>query len=291
MLLGVSLTFYLTDGLPERLPEESRESYELLTSQRWVWSVNEECLQQYEFPAADDFPWWFCYLEETTPPDVGLLGSSRMNQLMAGFESNPRLAPLNVLSIGTCGMLMDRELVVNYGGPNPCELEPRNLQFDFFQRTFEPSPLPLVLVEAATFTDLGVYDSGRSVNDAALERLEEVRAIADSIVVVAPWMIPRISPEDCLVRPVRLGVLGDCEVPRDVWRSQEQEWLELRSEISGHFPEVKFFDPNPAFCDAEKCYFVLDGLPVMRDRSHLSVYGSELVAKLFVEWANENQVL
>lgn len=248
-------------------------------------------MQQYEFPAADDFPWWFCYLEETTPPDVGLLGSSRMNQLMAGFESNPRLAPLNVLSIGTCGMLMDRELVVNYGGPNPCELEPRNLQFDFFQRTFEPSPLPLLLVEAATFTDLGVYDSGRSVNDAALERLEEVRAIADSIVVVAPWMIPRISPEDCLVRPVRLGVLGDCEVPRDVWRSQEQEWLELRSEISGHFPEVKFFDPNPAFCDAEKCYFVLDGLPVMRDRSHLSVYGSELVAKLFVEWANENQVL
>lgn len=282
-LLGVSLTFYLTEGLPGRLPKESRASYELLTSQNWVWDQNSECLERYALPEATDFPWWFCYLEEARPPDIGLLGSSRNNQLVPGFEKNSDLAPFNVLSIGTCGLLMDRQAVIEFGGPNPCDVLPRNIQFDFFEETFRESPLPIVLIDVSASED-------PAVNQAALKRLEEVQFFADKVVVVAPWKVPPFSPEDCLLRPIGVRAMSSCTVPLEYWDSEEKDWMVLRSEIEARFPAVLIFDPNIAFCDTRTCHFLSGGKTIMRDGSHISVHGSELVAGVFVDWARDNDL-
>jgi len=282
-LLGVSLLFYLAEGLPERLPRDARASYESLSAQNWVWDQNDECLEQYALPEATDFPWWFCYLEEARPPDIGLLGSSRNNQLVPGFEKNPDLAPFNVLSIGTCGLLMDRQAVVEYAGPNPCDVEPRNIQFDFFAETFRESPLPIVLIDVSASED-------PTVNQASLKRLEEVQLLADKVVVVAPWKVPPFAPEDCLLRPIRVGELISCTVPLEHWDSQDRSWMVLRSEIEARFPAVLIFDPNTAFCKERSCHFLFDGKTIMRDRSHISVHGSELVAVVFVDWARDNDL-
>ena len=53
-------------------------------------------------------------------------------------------------------------------------------------------------------------------------------------------------------------------------------------------PQVVFFDPNNLFCDERRCRLTNEGMPLFRDRAHLSEHGSILLGKLFGEWAETN---
>lgn len=52
---------------------------------------------------------------------------------------------------------------------------------------------------------------------------------------------------------------------------------------------VLSFDPVRVFCNDIKCTFKKEGVPLLRDEfGHLSEYGSDQVALLFIDWARVN---
>lgn len=287
LLLVLSLVFYLSDGLPLRNTENSQSAQELLDSREWAWSENENCLQGFEFAPAKDFRYWFCYQNRAGQPDVGLVGSSRLNQMVAGFSTNRELSAQNIVSIGACGMLMDRDLRLEFRGRHPCDVESRNVQFDFFEQVFSKDPLQVMLVEGGTPHLEGPEFSEAEKMDAALERLVEIQDYASTIVVVAPWRVPPFAPADCLGRPI-LGQVNDCRVSTEEWSEQDANWAEFVALLNQFHPDVKIFDPNLAYCDEVTCDFLYNGQLIMRDRTHISELGSTLVAEHFADWAALN---
>jgi len=276
--LLVSLFAYTTDGFPQRISEQNREVQNALDRENWIWDINEPCLERFNFSLAQELPWWFCFIEKDAPPSFGLIGSSRMNQMTPGLIKADVLEHHVVLSIGTCGLLMDPNEVVQFGGPNPCDLKWRQAQFQFFEEVFSSEPLDFLMIE-------GVAPANDVAASASLARVEKIQNYTEVLIVVAPWKVPPFAPQDCLLRPFSIGTARDCRVSEDFWEAQTRDWEEFKVTVAQQFPAVLFFDPNLAYCADGVCDFLQDGKPLMRDRSHISVFGSELVAARFAEWA------
>jgi hypothetical protein len=277
LLQSAGLFYYFSDGFPSRIPAEQLVAQDNLERDSWVWDLNSNCLDRYPFPAANDFPWWFCYLEKERGATVGLVGSSLMNQMIPGLIEAEELDAQNFLSIGTCPLLMDPKVARSFPEPNPCDIEPREAQFAFLEQEFLSHPLSVILIE-----------SGGDPSPIRMEQLRKVVQYAKTVVVVAPWKIPPFAPRDCLLRPVSLGKKSDCAVDESHWAEQSDTWERFKVSVGVEFPEVLFFDPNRSFCSGGTCKFLNSGQPIMRDIIHISSFGSRLVAEDFVIWSNES---
>lgn len=279
-LIAISLVFYFTNGIPSRITEEGRKANDQIQNASWEYRQNSLCGQAFYFEPADSYPWWFCFLEEDREPTVALIGSSVMNQLTPGFINAEKLKYQNFLSIGTCGALMDPDLFIDFPTPNPCTSDRRKEQNTFFQEMLAVHNFPFVFVEGSPQT--------LSEIEPAIRRLGDYSLYVENVVIVKYWKIPPFSPEDCLLRPFRVGFRETCSIALEYWDDSESVWLEFEREVRERFPDVRIFDPNAAYCDEHSCNYLDRGVPVMRDAVHLSLHGSEMVALEFVDWAKVN---
>ena len=97
------------------------------------------------------------------------------------------------------------------------------------------------------------------------------------------------SPRFCHVNNSSLSIFGrsfkfrygkeDCFVSRKDFNDRNDRYRKFIYNILKDYPTIKLFDPTEIFCDYRKCHAIKDGKILYRDFDHLSIDGSELVAK------------
>lgn len=102
--------------------------------------------------------------------------------------------------------------------------------------------------------------------------------------IPTPW-IPA-EPENCFIpRPVRLGgVPTQCFITLEQHEASIADVRKMYADLKKRHPQLKVYDPTPVLCPNRKCSVVIDGKPVFGSADHLSDYGSELVARDFLNW-------
>ncbi len=100
------------------------------------------------------------------------------------------------------------------------------------------------------------------------------------LVIGAPPLLPR-EPGDCIVRADRFGYERDrqCAVSRarfDQRNGRFNGWI--ATAIAGD-PDIRYVDLGAAFCDDKWCSPVVGDVALFTDHDHLSVAGTELLAK------------
>ena len=96
------------------------------------------------------------------------------------------------------------------------------------------------------------------------------------------------QPQSCIDnRPVHLPgahVRTPCGVERSRVMSRQAVYRQLIARLERAHPTLRTFDPIPYLCDARLCYALQGDRFLYRDSNHLSVFGSEYLAKHFDEW-------
>jgi hypothetical protein len=87
-------------------------------------------------------------------------------------------------------------------------------------------------------------------------------------------------PRDCLMRP--FGRPADCKVDQSVIDRRQRGMREIASRLQREFPGMDVFDPLPVLSDERGFDPVHQDYSLYRDSHHLSVKGSEKVAKALV---------
>ncbi|WP_178111740.1 acyltransferase family protein [Pseudomonas sp. SJZ131] len=90
------------------------------------------------------------------------------------------------------------------------------------------------------------------------------------------------SPRSCVdSRPLRLTskIKEPCAVARSEVDARNSEYRKVVFRVLKDFPLVKLFDAQAVLCDSNWCWAMIDNKILYRDDDHLSISGSELMAK------------
>jgi hypothetical protein len=107
-------------------------------------------------------------------------------------------------------------------------------------------------------------------------------------------LLNKFNPKLCYSRPFGSAKIADCSIPIQAYLEQKNVFLPLAKALAKTNPNLKFFDPNMAFCNKEKCKFNFPTFSVYRDTSlHYSVQASIEVFDTFVKYAiiNLNEII
>ena len=113
--------------------------------------------------------------------------------------------------------------------------------------------------------------------------------VAQSKKIILAMDVPELPflPGDCLRRP--FGRPVDCHVDRSVIDRRQQGMREIASRLHREFPEMGVFDPLPVLSDDRGFDPVHEDYSLYRDSHHLSVKGSEKVARALVDMINTSE--
>lgn len=237
--------------------------------------------------------------DDSSPPGIAIIGDSNANHLYPGMVAASAGRPVLMAGQGGCAPLLGMSTRMSEG-----ELE--------CQRVIEPA-----LRLAATSSDIktvvlammgAAYATGnRSLTGGTFEihpvgqppsgnRLSELRrGLRDTLQFLAPagksiilvLDTPRLdfSPKSCVdFRPVRLTRKKDpCAIERASVEKDNASYRQVVAEVLKEFPKVRAYDPLSDLCDDRYCHAMRDGRVLFRDEVHLSVKGSELIARKITE--------
>jgi len=88
-------------------------------------------------------------------------------------------------------------------------------------------------------------------------------------------------PKDC----ERQGI--SCSVPIDEVLTRQAQHREMITNLKREFPSILVFDPMPILCTSQTCSYKSGATIMYRDSHHLTLSGSELYGKLFINWLNK----
>src|ERR1017187_9652621 len=92
-------------------------------------------------------------------------------------------------------------------------------------------------------------------------------------------------PRDCVKRPF-FTKLANCHLERSVVAQRQKGLRRIVKRLGSDFPTLEVFDPLPLLCDNSWCNPVVEGFSYYQDSHHLSLRGSELVARSLVGLIN-----
>lgn len=271
-------------GFPNRSAVQNSEFSEAVRAQftgpLWPYTTNEQCVSEYPYPNQEDLKWWFCMKNNTNPPSIILLGNSFSNQLYPGFSQNPRLSHHSILSIGTCGVGSDG----SDDPASPCSRERINGQVAFLNSLLKQSPS----IKFAILS--GIPDKPDEAYQKKLaERVLFLDELGITSIIFSPHIQPNFHPKACFSAPLRKRA-ADCTInPKAIDEIKDRFDL-VAEKLSKKGARALFFDQNAIFCAPKTgaCSLIRDGLPLHRDRTHLSEYGSFLIQEPFNSWAEEH---
>ena len=304
-LAETGLTTYLKDGFTQRKaaqqPPQVLEQISGAAFNRYYERYN-AC----ELPSNWRLPLTYCRQSKAGLPNKIIWGDSHANHLFAGIADSKTKDNWWVLAQSSCPPLLG---VRGYkkGEAENC-LERNQAILNFILRTPSIDTVVLSAEGAYYISDTGFAASqepgGR--NDAKYWRLEiqngpqnlskaqifekGLQASVNALVgagkkVVLFKDVPEIpfTPDACIARPLDLNVRR-CSLPREVVRQRQKEYSAIIARIAATHATIRIFESTDVLCDAEKCVVGGDDFSHYRDGDHLSISGSQLMARHFLPW-------
>lgn len=279
-------------GLPWRYPAMEAVSAEFF----WEPAPEFDCSRRFGLPKDD-----YCY-RTAGAPAILLWGDSHANHLFPGLVAGSTGGPLAVAQVGkgNCPAAEGVERQVD-GHPYGCAAayeRARSLadgEFAAARVVVLSSQIPWDLDASATaasrWQDAAPNSTvAMSSREAFLQGLSRTvaRLEAQGRRVVFFVDIPELGfdPVECYgARPFfpRARLRGPCSTPRAEVEAKQRDYRKLVAELAALHPKLEVFDPLPAFCDADSCTAVRDGLPLYRDGSHLTARGSRYIGRLLAD--------
>lgn len=237
-------------------------------------------------------------------PDIVIVGDSHGNQLFPGVEKALEGTANNVLNLGAGPCLPFFNVAfVEAGFPDKCHeyIDP-SLQFvldtDAVKTVVLASRGPLYLSGRGYRHDRGGEEGfDRSLVLTTMPQLKDPREIFRTAMkstielllqknkrVIFYLDVPELGfdPKSCVDRrPARLTSREGkpCAVPRQEFDDRNADYRAQVFSVLKDFPQVQVFDAAEVLCDDKFCWAVRDGKMLYRDDDHLSLDGSELIAK------------
>ena len=119
--------------------------------------------------------------------------------------------------------------------------------------------------------------------------LERLTSLNKKVVFVIDVPELGFGPRFCHINNSSLFIFGrsfkfrygkeDCFVSREDFDDRNDRYREMIYRILKDYPTIALFDPTEIFCDDRKCHAIKNGKVLYMDFDHLSIDGSELVAK------------
>jgi len=125
-------------------------------------------------------------------------------------------------------------------------------------------------------------DVFRSAMEVTLQRFVDA---GKDVIFALEWPELEFDPKTCVdVRPFRFHpfVTTTCAIDRAKSDARESLAREVILETLAKFPRTSYWDPRKILCDDLYCWAMKDGVMLYRDDHHLSLIGSEYLAKRFV---------
>ena len=249
----------------------------------WKYTKNDICLDAYPNKNVKNYAWWFCMKNRDAPPTVILLGNSRANQLYPGFIANKNLDHQTFLSIGVCDFA-STEGSKDVG--NPCFGE----RFLDSRRFIEELILnsPTIRWAVINLSDDEGVPSAEYISQLN-SRIDFLESNNIQVIIFTPD--PRIgfTPKACFSTPLKNSV-KNCYFKKEKITQISTNYSFLIESIKSSHPNTFFFNPNDMFCAGENCSYVLQGMPLYRDETHISEFASVKLQDYFTVWARKNKL-
>ncbi len=92
------------------------------------------------------------------------------------------------------------------------------------------------------------------------------------------------QPRDCVERPFFRRKVSLCSIPRSSAWAQQATMRRIARRLTDKHPELSVFNPIDILCDSENCAVMQEDMLVYRDTHHLSLRGSEMLGRSFLNW-------
>lgn len=253
---------------------------------------------------------FFCRESGTdTSPMVALMGDSHGNSLYPGLLKSYTAQGTGLLHVGeaSCPTLSDVR-VFSFGSSN--ESCAAFAEKYLARITRDPRIHTVILVsrgplyvqgngfgrvERDSRTDLSSLDG--SVTDRAMLFLEGYSKTIDRLEaagkrVIFYAQVPELGfkPKVCL--DLGISIFGRareiCGLPLSEVTERQTTYRKLLSQLQMRHPQMRTYEPMKKLCDTQHCYALLEGHMLYRDDDHLSLAGSDYLARDFMQWLAEN---
>lgn len=287
----IGLNTYLRDGLDFRFKSYKHQV------QQFGWkddNLDNICVNRY---LKNEKNIEFCRIGKDKDPTTILIGDSIAFQHFFGLANESIFAndSENILSInqGACGSLLGYSSRSDY---ERCEFVTKKV-LDIATNTKSISTV-ILSMHPEYFYDktkkpldigLGVTPSGNLASQESFEKyskevlrklLERLKKNGKKVIFVSHPPMLNYDPKNCLtISRFRKANMSTCAMPRNIHDEYKSGYINLVNEVLKEFPEVKVFDLANMLCDSEKCWGMKNGVMLYRDGAHLSVDGSDYVAK------------
>jgi len=293
---------YQKDGLKNRSTIESYEIinahfHDIATRGHWEYYQNESCKNRYFLSDFKNYPWFFCVISSEKKPTILILGDSNANDFYPGIILNKRLNHHTVLSIGSCDPAWIDEignwsLYIEKDHPRdgPCWINRQILEQKHINNL-------IIKEKSIKFVILGGLNPNPTLEYAKRlkRRIDFLEANQIKVILTYPKLqLNKFNPKFCYSRPFVSAKILDCSIPIQDYLDQKKIFLQLAKALAITNPNIKFFDPNMAFCNNEKCKLNFPTFPVYRDTSlHYSIQASIEIFDTFVKYAiiNLNEII
>jgi peptidoglycan/LPS O-acetylase OafA/YrhL len=234
-----------------------------------------------------------CLLAEGRVPEIALLGDSHSGHLYPGLASQG-LAVAN-LGRGACLPLYN----VGFGKDgSECKFGYMNRVLDFAIAD-ERVRLIALAGRYAAAVEGGEYDVRHPDRPGGMELFSQDvsgnakvfekslrqtlgKLVASGKKVVVILDVPELgfNPKSC-VRPMTLTTLRQvpCAVSADAFDKRSRQYRDIVRSVARDYPSVNVFDMPSLFCDQSYCWGQKNGKMLYRDDDHLSLEGSDFVAR------------
>lgn len=271
-------------GFPNRLQNE-HAFYELGLS---AWSKNgwvkqSNCLKRYG-------NYDFCLIQDKNKAiETMLIGDSHANHLYPGLLQHREFTSGNLLNIGMGGCLhfLNRSSKPSINEGKHCQ-ELINQAFDVAINTLSIKTIILAGAWSGSLkTKKGFIQKIAPIaeptnnisnfQNTLRETLNILISANKNIIFVHDTPSLGFLPSNCNPRPWRItgdSVLSPCATTLGDVDSLQRKYLTPIDEVLIDFPEVKVWEPFPAFCDQNYCWAVHNEKMLYRDKDHLNETGS-----------------
>ncbi len=82
---------------------------------------------------------------------------------------------------------------------------------------------------------------------------------------------------------LRPGFNDNCVIPLSEVIEQQAFATTLLNDVKKDFPQVIFIQPLKVMCDEKQCFTEMNGMPLYRDRNHLTDIGAEMLGLAYLE--------